>query len=75
MWKDREMEITIQTDLDLTPTGKRSARYVQSRNGLSLRWYVAGRIYRKGASLAHTHEWLANAGKPNHCPQPWAAFE
>lgn len=69
------MQLTIHSDLDLTPTGKRSARYVQSRYGLNLRWYVAGRIYRKGASLAHTKEWLDNAGKPNHCPQPWAAFE
>lgn len=69
------MQLTIQTDLDLTPKGKRSARYVQSRYGTTLRWYVAGRIYLKGASLAHTKEWLANAGKPNHCPQPWAAFE
>lgn len=69
------MEITIHSDDDFTPIGKRSARYVQSRNGLSLRWYVAGRIYWKVAPAHLTSEWLEGAGKPNHCPQPWAAFE
>jgi hypothetical protein len=60
---------------DFTPIGKRTARYVQSRYGLNLRWYVGGRIYRKSAPLELTSEWLANAGKPNHYPQPWSAFE
>jgi hypothetical protein len=70
------LSITIDMpDLDFTPIGKRSARYVQSRSGLSLRWYVGGRIYRKSAPAHLTSEWLEGAGRPNHCPQPWAAFE
>ncbi len=69
------MQIVIKSDLDLTPIGKRSARFVLSRSGLNLRWYVGGRIYRKSAPIHLTKEWLANAGKPNHCPQSWATFE
>lgn len=69
------MNITIYTDLDLTPIGKRSARYVQTRNGTQLRWYVGGRLYVKGANIKRTREWLAGAGKPSHRPQPWASFE
>jgi hypothetical protein len=69
------MNITIHTDFDLTPIGKRSARYVQSRKGMQLRWYVGGRLYLKGARIEHTREWLEGAGKPSHCPQPWANFE
>lgn len=70
------LSITMNmSDFDFTPIGKRSARYVQSRYGMQLRWYVAGRIYWKGAPAHLTNEWLEGAGKPNHCPQPWSAFE
>ena len=60
---------------DFTPIGKRAARFVQSRYGLNLRWYVGGRIYRKSAPIHLTKEWLEGAGKPGHYPHPWSAFE
>lgn len=62
----------------LSPSGEYVARVVikYPKDGAGrLRWYVGGRIYRKSAPLALTADWLANAGKPNHHPQPWAAFE
>lgn len=60
-------KITIHTDADFTPTGKRSARVVKTNSrfgqGRQLRWYVAGRIYRSMAptseNVALTNEWLA----------------
>ncbi|MFL1449246.1 hypothetical protein ACI77O_12695 [Pseudomonas tritici] len=44
-------EIVIQTDADLSPTGKRTARIVRHqrtgrRTNPQIRWYVAGKIYR-----------------------------
>lgn len=69
------MQITIHTDLDFTPSGKRTARYVYGRTGAQLRWYVSGRIYSKAPPAHLTAEWLAGEGKPNHCPQPWSAFD
>jgi hypothetical protein len=69
------MQIVINTDYDLTPAGKRAARVVQtSRGGRQLRWYVGGRLYRKGAPSEHTAEWLAGEGGPLHQPQPWEAL-
>jgi hypothetical protein len=69
------MQITITTELDLTPKGKRVARYVRTnRGGTQLRWYVGGRLYVKGANPALTGEWVSGEGKPGHCPQPWADF-
>lgn len=54
--------VVINTDSDLTPEGKRTARVVQLRQGPYIRWYVSGRIYRtlkntkENASL--TSDWL-----------------
>ena len=40
------VSITINTDKDLTPAGKRRAKVVQtSRGGSELRWYVGGKLY------------------------------
>lgn len=69
------LSITITSDKDFTPRGKRSARYVQTyRGGTQLRLYVAGRIFVKGANPAIVNEWLAGENGPNHCPQDWANF-
>lgn len=68
------INITIPTDFDFTPIGKRAARVVQTRRGTQLRWYVGGRLYVKGADPRVTAEWLEGAGKPGHRPQPWDAF-
>jgi len=69
------MQITIKTEYDLTPAGKRAARVVQtSRGGRQLRWYVGGRLYWKGAPAEHTNEWLKGEGGPLHRPQPWSAL-
>ena len=53
--------ITIHTDLDLTPAGKRTVRVAPY--GLNeIRWYVAGRIYNRlplnFANVALTTEWM-----------------
>lgn len=57
--------ITIKTDRDLTPKGKRTARVVQLNQGPHIRWYVSGRIYATKANTpemrALTREWLAAA--------------
>ena len=69
------ISITINSQFDLTPVGKRAARVVQtSRGGRQLRWYVGGRLFVKGADARRTAEWLAGAGDPLHLPQPWDAF-
>jgi len=57
--------ITIITNADFTPPGKRGARIIQtSSNGRQLRWYVSGRIYNKmalnGENVSLTNEWLAS---------------
>jgi hypothetical protein len=57
-------KITIETDADFTPAGKRSFRVVQtSRGGYQLRWYVSGRIYRSLAptpsNMALSRDWAA----------------
>jgi hypothetical protein len=64
------MRVTIPTAFDLTPAGKRTARQV----GNQLRWYVGGRIFRRGAPAHLTSEWLANEGAPDHLPQPREYF-
>ena len=57
------LSITIQCPAaDFTPKGKRTARCVQTlRGGRQLRWYVAGRIYRKlpltQGNIDLTREW------------------
>ena len=58
--RGERVAIVVQTDADFTPKGKRTARVVRtSRGGTQLRWYVAGRIFRKGAPAELTAEWLA----------------
>jgi hypothetical protein len=60
-------KITIQTDADFTPAGKRNARIVKTSTrfgeGRQLRWYVAGNLYRRMQPTADnielTREWLA----------------
>lgn len=57
------MKITIQTNSDFTPAGKRGAKVVTLIQGTRIRWYVAGRIFRTlpntPASLELTREWMA----------------
>ena len=47
-------KITIQTDADFTPKGKRRVRLIRLRgvtgDTMRLRWYVSGRIYRQLAA-------------------------
>lgn len=54
------MQITIQTDADFTPAGKRRVRVVKCRNrmGVSaqIRLYVSGRIFRKLAPTPQNME-------------------
>lgn len=69
------LTLTIPAAVDFTPRGKRVARTVRTRTGTQLRWYVGGRLFRRGAPAALTAEWLANEGAPDHLPQPWASFE
>ena len=57
------MTITIQTDADFTPRGKRTARIVQTdRGGSQLRWYVSGRLYNRlpvtAANAELTRRWI-----------------
>lgn len=57
------LTLRIQTDADLTPKGKRSARIVPtSRGGAQLRWYVSGKRYRflapTVANAALTEQWI-----------------
>jgi hypothetical protein len=59
-------KIVIHTDADFTPKGTRTARVVTTRgrfgNGRQLRWYVAGRLYRRLSVTTEnaklTNEWL-----------------
>lgn len=58
------LNIIIQTDADFTPSGKRSARVVQTdRGGRQLSWYVSGKLYRRlpvnEANADLTRAWLA----------------
>jgi len=66
--------IVITTDLDLTPAGKRRVK-VRSQ----IRWFVSGRRYHAlpitAANIALSREWVANAGAPNHRPQPRSLFK
>lgn len=57
------IKITIQTDADFTPAGKRRAQIWTGYRGTRLiRWYVSGRRYRALAitpeNIALTKEWL-----------------
>ena len=57
-------KIVINTDEDLTPKGKRSAKVVRSRRGKKLpfpviAWYVGGRFYKHTTNAKLTNEWLA----------------
>lgn len=71
--------IALGTPFDFTPIGKRRARVVEASRGPQLRWYVAGRLYRRLAptatNLRLSGDWAANAGAPDNLPQPWEAFE
>jgi len=56
-------KIVINTNADLTPKGKRSAKVVRSRRGKKLpspviAWYVGGRFYRHTFDVALTNEWF-----------------
>ena len=58
------LKITIKTDADFTPPGKRTARVVTHTRGVQLLWfYVSGRRYRSLAptaeNLAMAQEWIA----------------
>jgi len=58
------IKITIQTNADFTPPGKRSARIVTHSRGVRRLWfYVSGRRYRDMAptaeNLAMASEWIA----------------
>lgn len=52
-------KITIQTDADFTPPGKRRAKVAY---GNRIRWYVGGRIYRtlkiSQANLELSMKWV-----------------
>jgi hypothetical protein len=67
--------VVIPTDFDLTPVGKRR---VKVRPSL-IRWFVSGRRYHAlpitAANIALSREWVANAGAPNHRPQPRSLFQ
>lgn len=59
--------ITIKSNTaDFTPPGKRSAKSVQLRQGVFIRWYVSGRIYRTLSDTpenrALSREWVKAAG-------------
>lgn len=56
-------KIIIHTDADLTPKGKRMARWVRTtKDGRKcnsrVRWYVGGKIYRDNAPAELTAERL-----------------
>lgn len=58
------IKITIQTNADFTPPGKRSARIVTHTRGVRLLWfYVSGKRYRSLAptaeNLAMAQDWIA----------------
>ena len=59
------IKITIKTDADFTPAGKRTARTVTLKQGPRIRWYVSGRIYNTlpctPENAALTKEWMAAA--------------
>ena len=63
------MKITIQTNADFTPAGKRTAKIVQTTGmfgkGRQLRWYVGGRIYQQMRptveNIELTQRWLNHA--------------
>lgn len=57
------IKITIQTDADFTPKGKRRALIVPtSRGGRQIRWYVGGRYYSRlpvtADNIAITQKWV-----------------
>lgn len=57
-------KIVIETDADLTPNGKRTAKIVRSRKGKKLpfpviAWYVGGRFLKHTLDADMTNEWLA----------------
>lgn len=63
------LKISIQTDADFTPAGKRTARTVQTdRGGRQLRWYVSGRLYNRlpvtAANAELTQRWIEAGSKP-----------
>ena len=67
------MKITIATDFDFTPIGKRTVRLVTTSRGSQLRGYVGTRLWFKGGmSPERALEWRDNTTKL--CPQPWATF-
>jgi len=68
--------------VDFTPRGKRAARVVAVRGrmgrGVQLRFYVAGRLFRRlapsPANLAMARNWVSNEGAADNRPQPWEDF-
>lgn len=53
------LKITIQTDADFTPAGKRRAKIAY---GNRIRWYVSGSIYRTlsitAANIELSRQWV-----------------
>ena len=56
------IKITIQTDADFTPAGKRRAKIAY---GNRIRWYVSGCIYRTlpitAANIELSRKWVERA--------------
>ena len=56
------IKITIQTDADFTPAGKRRAKIAY---GNRIRWYVSGSIYRTlpipPANIELSRKWVERA--------------
>lgn len=63
--------ITIQTDYDFTPAGKRAVRVVRTNRGTAIRGYVSGRRYMRFATMQDAIEWRDNTEKL--APQPWGS--
>lgn len=67
------MNITITTNLDFTPAGKRTVRAVMTyRGGLQIRGYVGGHRFCTFASQQSAIDWRDNTR--GLCPQPWSSF-
>ncbi len=74
------MKITIQSNYDFTPKGKRRAQIVTLRGMFGkvkrIRWYVSGRIFNQlpvtEENLKLSKEWSDNT--QNLLPQNWEDF-
>lgn len=78
------MQITIQTDADFTPRGKRRANTIAMRGAFGpvtrIRWYVSGLIFRTlpvtPGNVALSREWVDAGSSPDarSLPQAWEAL-